>query len=243
MSKTKEPKKYTPKRSQDEESMSSIRSAKHLEAKRRLKESKTDQPHHRDEHEDLYAKSVSSVVSSRNSQSGNNETKHKEKIIPADTRQRRVKNEATKRDLEQESVSSIHSARGLEDAARKNPERLHSEKRSKSVRNKKGEQVWGEQPEFKGKRESRRIRHGTEEGIRERGRSPTPEMRIVGQSRRHHLDITTGSNNPLATGPDPRQDINRILYERVPYDPSRYSDIGESLASSRSFASWSDQYS
>ncbi|XP_028394198.1 nucleolar protein dao-5-like [Dendronephthya gigantea] len=241
ISKTREANRYTTKRSLDEDSMSSIRSAKHLEAKTRLKkeaEKKTDEHHDRNKHEDLYAKSVSSIVSSRNSKSWNNEMKYKEKILAVDSRQRSAKNEATQCDLEQQSVSSIHSARALQNTPRK-----QNEKRSRSVGKKKGKQTLDEQPVSKGKRESRKMSHDNERDIRERGRSPTPEMRTAGQSRRHHLDITTGSNNPLATGPDPRPDINRSLYERAPYDPSRYSDVGESLASSRSFASWSDRYS
>ena len=74
----------------------------------------------------------------------------------------------------------------------------------------------------------------------DQGRSPTPEMRNAGQARRHHLDVTTGRNNPLASSGERYK--TRVLEKmsapqtklkpRVSYDPSRYSDAGDSSARS-----------
>jgi hypothetical protein len=226
--------------------MSSIRSANYLETTRKLKkggEKRTgENKHHESKHKDFYAESVSS----RNSQRINNETKHnKDKLIPAVTsvtRPKSAKNLTTERYLEKESVSSIHSARSFENKTRKRSEKL-TEKRSRSIKNdKSSKEAWKyKTEETRGPRRISRYTERSSAHIRERGRSPTPEMRTAGQSRRHHLDITTGSHNPLATGPDPRKILGSMEYERVAYDPSRYSDVGESRTSSRSFATWSDR--
>ena len=241
VSKTRPTRISSPRRSLNEESSSSIRSAHHLEATKKLTKGVDkrygENKHQKNKHKDFYAESVSS----RHSQSTNNETKHKkEKLIPADTR---PKSANARRDLEKESTSSIYSARSFENKTGKISEKLPTEKRSRSIKKDKNpKQAWKDKTkETSG---SRRISRDTERSSgnsRERGRSPTPEMRTAGQSRRHHLDITTGSNNPLASGPDPRQILGSLEYERVAYDPSRYSDVGESLASSRSYASWNDR--
>ena len=217
---TREP---SPRRSLDEQSSSSIRSANHLEASRKLRRGVFENG---GEHEHFYADSVSS----RNSQKHN-----KEKLIPVDPRS---KNSNSKRDLEKEMVSSTRS---FESKTKKRSEKLQTKTRPRSTKNFKGpEQTRKDKTEET--RGSRRISRDTKRSsvdIQEQGRSPTPEMRTVGHSRRHHLDITTGSNNPLATFPDYSQVFGNIEYERVAYDPSKYSDVGESLTSSRSFASWS----
>ena len=237
----------SPPRSLDEDSLFSIRSAHHLESTRKSKKEVEkragEHEHHEGKHMDLYARSVSS----RNSQSSSNyKAKHKEeKLIPAETRPKSAKNRKSRRDFEQESVSSIQSARSFENITRQRSEKLQSKKRSRSTKNdKSGKQAWREKVEDK--RGSRRISRDTDksnEDRPDRGRSPTPEMRTAGQSRRHHLDITTGSNNPLATGPDPRRMpfLGGATFERTAYDPAKYSDVGESLTSSRSYATWSDR--
>ena len=227
-------------RSLDKDSLSSIRSAHHLEATRKSKkevEKRTAEHKYREsKHKDFYAESLSS----RNSKSSNKEAKHnEEKLIPAETRLKSAKNLKT-RDFEHESVSSIQSARSFENDIRQRSEKLRTQRRSRSTKDDKSrKQAWRVKSEDKGG--PRRISRETERSSEDRpegGRSPTPEMRTAGQSRRHHLDITTGSNNPLATGPDPRR---TPIFGRAAYDPSRYSDVGESLSSSRSFATWSDR--
>ena len=238
----------SPPRDLDEDSLFSIRSAHHLEStkksKKEVKKRAGEHKHHEGKHKDLYAESVSS----RNSQSSSNYYKAKrkeEKLIPAETRPKSAKNLKSQSDFEQESVSSIQSARSFESIIRARSEKLQSKKRSRSSKNdKSGKQAWREKAEDK--RGSRRISRDTDrsnEDRPDRGRSPTPEMRTAGQSRRHHLDITTGSNNPLATGPDPRRMpfLGGATFERTAYDPAKYSDVGESLTSSRSCATWSDR--
>lgn len=240
MSTAAERTKITTRRS-DEESLSSIRSANDLEAKRKLKkglkhtayENKVKQS----ENKHRYAKSLSSC----NSQSTNKESCHvKEKLIPTYTRSESERKLNKEHDLEQESVSSIHSERSLESTTRrKRDSKMQTDKRSTGVKSK----TRGRQDRLVSKGDERRWAKISRKDILDRGRSPTPEMRTAGQSRRHHLDITTGSNNPLATGPDPRQTkvLSSMRYERKSYDPSRYSDAGDSLISSRSLASWSDR--
>lgn len=248
MSKTREHAGMSTPRSLDEDSLSSIRSAHHLEATRKSKkevEKRTgEHKHHESKHKDFYAESLSS----RNSKNSNNEAKHQvqeEKLMPAETRPKSAKNLKTRRDFELESVSSIQTARSFENDTRQRSEKLQTQKRSRSTKkDKSGKQAWRVKSE--NKKESRRISRDTErssEGQPERGRSPTPEMRTAGQSRRHHLDITTGSNNPLATGPYPRRTpfLGGTMFGRAAYDPARYSDVGELLSSSRSFATWGDR--
>mgnify|MGYP002804110835 FL=1 len=221
----------SPRRSLDEESLSSIRSANHLEASRKLRRGVTEK-YGESKHEHLYADSVSSFNSQKN------KSKHKkEKLIPVYTH---AKNSDSERDLEKEMVSSTRS---FESKTKKRSEKLQAEKRPRSSKNYKGPKQT-RKGKIEDTRGSRRISRDTKRSsvdIQERGRSPTPEMRTAGHSRRHHLDVTTGSSNPLATCPDYSRSFGSIEYERVAYDPSKYSDVGESLTSSRSFAFWSER--
>jgi hypothetical protein len=222
---------YSPQRSLDEESLYSVRSAHHLEASRKLRKG-VDRKYGENKHEHFYAESVSS----RNSKS--NETRHdKEKLVPADTRTRSAKILNVERHLENETVSSTRSS---ESKTRKRNEKFQNEKPSRSIKSYKSpEQILKDKIEKTRGSRSRESKRSSVD-IQQRGRSPTPEMRTAGQSRRHHLDITTGSNNPLATGPDRSRIFESMEYERVVYDPSRYSDVG-SLTSTRSRATWSDR--
>lgn len=171
----------------------------------------------------------SALASSHSSRITNHE--RKEKLVPADPRAKSARNLTTRGNFEKESVSSVHSVRSFESKIRKENEKL---KNSGNPDDKSVKRAWKKKAKTGTKSPDAKR---NSENIQERGRSPTPEMRTAGQSRRHHLDITTGSNNPLATGPDPRVLENE---RPVVYDPKRYSDVGESLNSSRSFASWSD---
>ena len=233
MSKLRKNDRALSQRSLDEDSLSSIRSANHLEAQRSLpkqtRKEETKQNASDRKMKDFYAESVSS----RNSQSSSTVPRdNKEKLIPAVIRPKNPKNVSAWHDLEQESASSAQSPRNGKVSTRKRSEKLSSHKSSQSKKHYRSDKQ-----ESRGSRRISRDTNGSNGSILERGRSPTPEMRTAGQSRRHHLDITTGSNNPLATGPDPRVK----MYERTAYDPSRYSDIGDSLTSSHSFATWSDR--
>ena len=218
-------------RSLDEESVSSIRSANHLEALRKLRRGVVEK-YDESKHDHLYADSVSSLNSQKNKSK-----QKKEQLIPVYTH---GKNSDSPRDSEKEMVSSTRS---VESETKKRSEKLQTEKRPRSSKNYKvPEQTRKDKiEETRGFRRISRDTMRSSVDIQERGRSPTPEMRTAGHSRRHHLDITTGSNNPLATRPDYSRVLGSIEYERVAYDPSKYSDVGESLTSSRSVASWSER--
>lgn len=129
------------------------------------------------------------------------------------TRQRSVANNTS--NSEPDILSSHHSLRSYQRTNRKENQTEYGTKNSpQNMQNKhrvSRKQAW--QTEIvKGLNAASKYTY-------ERGRSPTPEMRTAGQSRRHHLDITTGSNNPLST------------YDRIAYDPTRYSDVSGSLTS------------
>lgn len=219
--------------------------------------------------------SLSSVRSEKNSKEIENRSRKKEnlkaeeRLVPERTRIRLAKDFSRRKSSEEQSVSSVRSDRSLDEMRKPRGERIREtdKHRSSNVRrNKKTikgtgarsrRQAWDEKPtprdnedntdsvncSTRGNRGSRGIRGD----IVDRGRSPTPEMRSVGQSRRHHLDVTTGENNPLASGVDRfktrvvGKGSEKHRQARAIYDPSRYSDVGESLSSSRSITSWTDR--
>ena len=179
-----------------------------------------------------------------------------EETLPSErNRKSSFKQSCGRLSVESESIASIRSAKSSEEANKPGIERvkrideqrsvngIKSKKFGKRMRERSRRSAWEEKlvPSISENNSVKSIygNSGTRENVVERGRSPTPEMRHVGQSRRHHLDVTTGSSNPLASSVDLYR--TRTLgkgsetqqKQRGSYDPSRYSDTGDSFSSSR----------